>query len=93
MMIDRNIGIISDGPTDWLIFRKLVETIVGEKQSNTTLNFVKLKRQSLRDQIDRYWQEASRENNYYLPAEPANRLLKEAVGIIRQALSFGKTRL
>ena len=84
-MIDRNIGIISDGPTDWLIFRKLVETIVREKQPNTTLNFVQLKRQSLRDQIDRYWQEASRENNYHLPAEPANHLLKEVVGIIRQA--------
>lgn len=73
-MVKRNIGVIGDGSTDRLIFIEIVKAImVGESLENH-LNFVELERQSLRVYVDKYWREANRRDEYYLPGEPAKKL-------------------
>lgn len=75
--MQRNLGIIADGGTDHEIFQKIAECVLlGEEylESTTYLNVVPLIRRSLRDHIDRYWIEASKLNQYFLPSTPAKTL-------------------
>jgi hypothetical protein len=69
----RNIGIIGDGPTDLQIFGEITKCVLEDaaQHGNSFTNIIELKRNSIRDSLDRYWNEASKENTYYLPGKPA----------------------
>lgn len=54
-LLQRNIGIIADGGSDYTILRHIVESILeGNYSSPSELEFVELRRQSIRDYVDRY---------------------------------------
>lgn len=55
-MVNLNIGIISDGSSDFDVFCKLVQTLLP---SDHLLNNVRLRRQCLRNHIDDYWRSSS----------------------------------
>lgn len=51
----RNIGIISDGETDYLVFKKIVETLHSDR-----VNVIDLRRQTLHDAVDKYWKDINK---------------------------------
>jgi hypothetical protein len=85
MVVERNIGIIGDGATDRKIFIKLIESILFNNP--IPVNYIELSRKQIRDSIDRYWREASKNNTYYLPAAHAVQLQNEVVNVIKNAFS------
>lgn len=85
MVVERNIGIIGDGATDRKIFIKLIESILSN--NSTPVNYIELSRKQIRDSIDRYWREASRNNTYYLPAPHAVQLQNEVINVIKNAFN------
>jgi len=71
--MQRYIGIIGDGPTDYLVFKKIVETLLPN-----TVAVIDLRRQTLHDAVDKYWKDTNKNRD----------LLKKAVkGILHTALS------
>jgi hypothetical protein len=53
-LLQRNIGIIADGGSDYAIFKRIVECIIeGNYSSPSEVNFVELRNQSIRDYVDR----------------------------------------
>jgi len=84
--MQRNIGIIFDGSTDYEIISKLVEVILTDDISAPSeLNFIKL-RQSLRDSIDTYWRKTTTSKEYYLPKSPAKDLQSDIITNLKSAL-------
>ncbi len=79
----RNIGIIGDGRTDRTIFKKIVQSILSTNENNN-VNFVELNRPNLglRNAIDKYWKDSSKQGKYYLPAEHAKELEQEATQVL-----------
>ncbi|MEM8642660.1 MAG: hypothetical protein AAGG51_28155 [Cyanobacteria bacterium P01_G01_bin.54] len=80
----KRVGIVSDGGTDYAIFSRLVECLLGDKAE---LEIFELNRQSLRDEVDRYWTAANRANCYYLPHQPAKDLQAAIVNLSIAAFS------
>lgn len=78
----RNIGVVADGPTDRLIFLKIAESILSEE-----MNQIELRRQSIRDAIDKYWAEANRTGCYWLPDKPAETLRNSTVAMLTGAFA------
>ena len=88
MVVERNIGIIGDGATDRKIFIKLIKSILFNNP--LPVNYIELSRKQIRDSIDRYWREASKNKTYYLPASHALQLQNDVVNVINNAFSdFG----
>ncbi len=79
----RNIGIIGDGKTDRTIFKKIVQSILPRNE-NDNVNFVELNRPSLglRNAIDKYWKDSSKQGKYYLPTEHAKELEQETTQVL-----------
>lgn len=55
----RNIGIISDGETDYRTFKKIIETLLS-----TQVNVIDLRRQTLHDAVDKYWKDINKNSEY-----------------------------
>ena len=87
-MNTRRIGIIGDGPTDRKIFSKIAQCLLrsddGEIES---LQIIELKRQNIRDYVDRYWRTADKTQEYFLPSEPATELLNGIMNTLLGAFS------
>ena len=83
MVVEINMGIIGDGATDRKIFIKLIKSILFNNPLQ--INYIELSRKQIRDSIDRYWREASKNNTYYLPASHAVQLQNEVVNVIKNA--------
>lgn len=57
----RNIGIVADGATDYQIFSRFIQCLLlNGGLSGTRFNVYKLRRQTLRDYVDRYWTSANK---------------------------------
>jgi hypothetical protein len=84
--MNRNIGLIADGPSDKAILAQLTGAAFNHYSQSTQYvsNYIEL-RQNIRDAIDVYWRKATQSNEYFFPAEHANDLLKKVVGILIQA--------
>ncbi|OCR01783.1 hypothetical protein BCD67_13745 [Oscillatoriales cyanobacterium USR001] len=90
----RNIGIVSDGATDYQIFSKFIKCLLlNGGLSGTGFNTYELRRQTLRDYVDRYWNSANKKSNYYLPGEPAVELQKNITNILVAAFSDFETEV
>ncbi|OQW93237.1 MAG: hypothetical protein BWK79_12225 [Beggiatoa sp. IS2] len=50
----RRIGIISDGETDYRVFKKIVETLLSNE-----VKVIELRKQTLHDAVDKYWKDKS----------------------------------
>ena len=85
-MLARNVGIIADGGSDIAIFRTLLDRILSANRSTPSqLEFIELRRQTVRDSLDKYWREASRSNQYALPHKPAVNLMNQVSGLLMNA--------
>lgn len=80
-MVQINIGIIGDGATDRAIFKRIVEVILADK--NNHLKIYELRRQSIHDAVDRYWQTATKSQQYYLPHPAALDLQNAVINVLR----------
>lgn len=81
----RYIGIISDGETDYQVFKKIVETILPNE-----VQVIWLSRQKLHDGIEKYWKYGKKTGNDK-KSEPCNpsqkvEIRKAVTGILTQAL-------
>lgn len=71
-LLQRNIGIIADGGSDYTIIQHIVESILsGNYSSPSELKFVELRRQSIRDYVDKYWRDSKTD-----PALPSQAAIK-----------------
>ena len=87
-MKKRNIGIVGNGPTDRSFFGKVAECIISKSGSdNTSFNIIPLNRHNLHDDVDRYWEEADKTNEHYLPSKPALKLQAAVTGMLTAAFS------
>lgn len=86
-MKDRKVGIIGGGPTDRKIFGKIVQCLLLQDASETGVKVIELKRQNIRDFVDRYWKEASKTDDYFLPGKPATTLLNQITSTLLGAFS------
>jgi hypothetical protein len=57
--MQRQIGIISDGETDYRVFKKIIETLLS-----TQVNVIDLRRQTLHDAVDKYWKDINKNSEY-----------------------------
>ncbi|MDM8551322.1 hypothetical protein QUF72_14655 [Desulfobacterales bacterium HSG2] len=81
-MAKRNVGIVGDGATDRLVFLKLATIILSGG-----INQVELRRQNIRDAIDRYWKDASTKNEYFFPSKPAITLRNSIIRVLTGAFA------
>ncbi len=85
--MDCRIGIIGDGPTDLRVIGKLAECILSYGQIDPiTSEIFELRQQNLRTPVDRYWDRATREENYHIASEAGKRLQKDAVALLWRAI-------
>lgn len=77
----RRVGIIGDGETDYRVFKKIVETVLLEKKnSEKEIEVIWLERQTLHDDVDKYWRKNTKE-------DPIKDLQKAVTGILFTAIS------
>lgn len=75
----RQVAIVADGSTDYQILRCLIDASLGAADSGRHQNrFLQLEGLSLRDDVDRFWLDASHSDEYALH-EPASMKLQNAV--------------
>lgn len=85
-MLERRIGIIGDGPTDRKIFSKMAKCLLlADDSEAVNLITVELGRLTIRNFVDRYWQEASKTNEYFLPGKAAATLLQQVTNTLLSA--------
>lgn len=77
--IKRNIGIIGDGPTDRIIFGKIVECILTEDTSKEFIdcNLIELQRQNIHSAVEKYLRSQKKQS----PQNPQD-LVKAVVGVL-----------
>jgi hypothetical protein len=88
----RYIGIISDGETDYQVFKKIVETILSNE-----VQVFWLSRQKLHDDIEKYWKHGKKTGNDK-KSEPCNssqkvEIRKAVTGILNQALDDFRSKM
>lgn len=82
------IGIIGDGPTDLSIVGRLAECAATLNVSRTlSVELIELRRQNLRDAVDRYWQEAIRSDDYSVTGRAGLKLLGAASAMLHGAIN------
>ena len=84
------IGIIGDGPTDSKVIGRLAECIVSYGHSKTP-QIIELRRQNIRDAVDRYWRDTSKSNNYQIRGEAGKRLQGQVFAMLRTAVEEFRT--
>ena len=90
--MDYRIGIIGDGPTDLRVIGKLAECIVSYRRIDPKPpRIFELGRLNIRDPVDKYWAQASREDEYHLSGEAGMRLQQEVVALLLKAIDEFKT--
>ncbi|MYC96642.1 MAG: hypothetical protein F4X14_16880 [Caldilineaceae bacterium SB0661_bin_32] len=91
--MDCRIGIIGDGPTDLRVIGKLAECIVSYGQTDPiSPEIFELRQQNLRTPVDRYWERATREEDYHIASEAGKRLQMDAVALLWGAVEELKFR-
>ena len=84
-LLQRNIGIIADGGSDYTIIRHIVESILsGNYSSPSELEFVELRRQSIRDSVDRYWRDSK--TDPALPSQAAIKFRNNVLSVLLTAV-------
>jgi hypothetical protein len=84
-LLQRNIGIIADGHTDYTIIQHILESILsGNYSSPSELEFVELRRQSIRDYVDRYWRDS--QSAPALPSQAAIKFRNNVLSVLVTAL-------
>jgi hypothetical protein len=88
MMIEINIGIVGDGPTDHKVFEKIVKCVLlGRNSNHVQLNIIPLVRQNIHDHVQRYKTDAGRNKEYYLPSKTALTLRDNVLGTLISAFN------
>lgn len=83
-LLQRNVGIIADGGSDYAIFKCMIKCIIeGNYSSPSEVNFVELRRQSIRDYVDRYWKN-TKKGDPALPSLPAIELRNKVLLVLIQ---------
>lgn len=85
--MDRNVGIVGDGSTDQAIFGQIVECILSNGSSINDVRVIPLIRPTLAVHVERYWKEATRTEQYYLPGRPAVELERNTTNSILGAFN------
>jgi hypothetical protein len=85
-MIEINIGIVGDGPTDHKVFGKIVECVLlGRDSKQVKLNVIPLVRQNIHDHVQRYKTDAAKNGEYYLPSKSAVTLRDNVLATVIRA--------
>ena len=91
--MDSRIGIIGDGPTDRRVIGKLAECVVSYGRTHSTIpQVVELGRLNIRDAVDKYWQEASRSEDYQIAGEAGRNLQSKVVTRLWTAVEEFRTQ-
>lgn len=83
---ERYLGVIADGPTDRQVLAKLVRcTVGGASESDHPTPFtdiVLLQRQTIRHHVDRFWNEASRSDDYRVVSGYARTFIGNVMAVL-----------
>ena len=82
----RNVAIVADGSTDHQVLAKLIDVFVHSQRTDIiNFRFHHLEELNLRDDVDRFRRDASKNDQYGLHQKPARRLQQAVLDILLTA--------
>ena len=94
---DRYLGVIADGPTDREVLAKLVCCTIGDASEsdhpNPFTDIVLLQRQTIRHHVDRFWNEASRSDDYRIVTGHARTFIGNVIAMLHGSIDEFKNEV